>query len=116
MRAALVVRKSHDVLGLFFLGLGLEVSGASGDEFGVFSEERDHIEIRVIEDRVLAILGIDGSQVCFILAIWLQYLDNRLVFVVKDVLGQLRVRRRELWEISHDCGGMMISKFVVGVR
>lgn len=61
MGTALVVWKSHDVLGLLLFGLSLEVPGSGGDDFSGIGKERQDVEMRIIEDRVLAILSIDGS-------------------------------------------------------
>lgn len=87
MRAAFVIWENHDILGLFLFGLSLEVSGTGGDELGVFGEKRNHIEVRVVKNRILTILGIDGSQFSFILAIRLKYFSDGCFFVIKDVLG-----------------------------
>lgn len=61
VRATFVVWESHDIPRLFFVGLGLEVSSTSSDEFGVLGEEREDIEVRVVQDRVLTVLGVDGT-------------------------------------------------------
>lgn len=103
MRATFLIREGHDVLGLFLLRLSLKISGSSSDELCIFCKERNHVEVRVVKNGILTILGIDGSQLGFILAVWLKYLSDWCIFVIGDVLGQLRVRSGKLGKIGHDC-------------
>ena len=61
VRTTLVIRKSHDVLRLLFLGFSGEVSGTSSDVLGDLGEKRNNIQVRIIEHWVLSILGIDSA-------------------------------------------------------
>lgn len=82
MRATFVVWESHDIPRLVFVGLGLEVSSTSSDEFGVLGEEREDIEVRVVQDRVLTVLGVDGTQSGLIAAVGVYDFNHRFVGVL----------------------------------
>jgi hypothetical protein len=55
--------------------------------------------MRVIEGRVLAVLGEDGTELSFILAIGFHNLGHWHVRVLGDVAHQLLVRNRQLLEV-----------------
>lgn len=101
VRATLVFGERHDVLGFFQVGLSLQVSSASGDEVGVLSEEREDIQVGIVQDGILAVLGIDGAQIGLELAVGLHDLDHGFLRVLRDVSSQLLVRSRQLRKVGH---------------
>lgn len=89
--ASLVIGESHDVPVLFLFGFLGEVPGAGGDALGVLGEERKNIDVWVIEARVLAILGEDGTELGLVPAVRANDVDERLVGVVGNEVDQLRM-------------------------
>ena len=97
----LVIGEGHDVPGLLQLRLGSQVSGASRDVLSVFIEMRQQVEVRVVEDGVLAILSVDSPELVLISPIGFQDVGHGLVGMVRDVFGQLLVRDGKLGEVRH---------------
>jgi hypothetical protein len=60
--------------------------------------------MRVLQDRVLAVLSIDGAQIGLILAIGVHDFDHGFLSVLRDVSGQLLVGSWQLREVGHSLG------------
>lgn len=69
MCAALLVGECHNVLGLVLLRLSGEVASTGSDEVCIIGEERQDIDVGVIESRILAVLRKDATKSSFVLAI-----------------------------------------------
>ena len=105
MGSALVLGKGHDVLVLLLLGLGGEISSTGGDALSVLREERKDVDIRVVQARVLTVLGKNGTKLRLVLAVGGHDLDHWFFRMVGDVIDQLRVGSWGLIELdSHGDG------------
>jgi hypothetical protein len=90
-------RKRHDVLGLLLLRFGLQVTGPNLDAGGIFGEERQDVDMGVLEQLIVGVLGKSLAEVGFILAKWLQHFHHRRVWVLADMLHQAGQGHGEGW-------------------
>ena len=107
--SALIVGQSHDVSGLLLFRLGSQISSTGLDILGILVEKGEHIEVRILKDRVLAILSVDSTELRLEASVGLQNLLYRLIRIVMDMLGELLMGGRELWKIWHGHVGVHLA-------
>lgn len=78
----------HDVLCLLFLRFALELARPDLDAGDVVGEERQDIDMGVLEQLVASILGKGLAEMGLVLAIGRQQLDHGGLGVLGDVLDQ----------------------------
>jgi hypothetical protein len=98
VRAADLGRKWHDVLGLLLLGLGLEVAGPDLDVLDVLGEERQNVDIGVLEQLIAGVLSEGLAEMGLVLAVWLEQFCHWCLGMLGNVLDQARQGHWEGWE------------------
>lgn len=106
VRPTLFVGESHDVLGLFLIGLCRQASGTGRDELCVLGEKGSDIDVRIVEDGILSILSVELPQASFIPAVGRYDVSHWLLRVLGNVSDELPMRSGQLRETrsGHDCG------------
>jgi hypothetical protein len=99
-------RKWHDVLGLLLLGLGLEVAGPDLDVLGVVGEERQNVDIGVLEQLIAGVLSEGLAEMGLVLAVWLEQFCHWCLGMLGNMLDQAGQGHREGWErLGHHVDG-----------
>lgn len=93
-----VLGKGHNVSGPLLFRLGLEVAGPDLDVGGVVREEREDVDVGVLEQLRVRLLSIGLTKTSLIFTIRLEELDHGGLRVVGDVLDQVTVRDWQLGE------------------
>lgn len=93
--AAHVFGKRHDVARLLLIGFGLKVSGSHLDVGGVVCEERQDIDVGVLEQLRVRLLSVCLTKTSLIFTVRLEKLNHGGRWVVGDVLDQVTVRDRQ---------------------
>ena len=102
--------KGHDVARPLLFGLGVDVAGADLDGGGVVGEERQDVDVGVLEQLRVRLLGVGLAKTVFIVTVGLDELDQGSLRVVGDVRGQVAVGDRQLGEgCRHGVGELEVS-------
>lgn len=78
----------HDVFGAFLLGFGRKVASPDLGVGGVLGEEREDIDVGILEQLIVRVLGESLAEMGLILAVRLQQFDHGCLRVLVDVVDQ----------------------------
>lgn len=93
-----VFGQGHDVACSLLLRLGLDVAGPDLDVGGVVCEERQDVDVGVLEQLRVRLLSVDLTKTGLIVTVGLEEVDHGGLWVVGDVLDQVAMRDGQLGE------------------